>query len=140
MSRLVLDSYALLASYRREPAGFTVEQMLRDATHQRWMSVVNLGEVYYRIAREDSLELAETTVSAILTQRIEFVDADRELALAAARIKARYPLSYADCFAAALAQQRDASVVTGDPEFAQLEQAGIISVKWLPTKPRTSRR
>jgi ribonuclease VapC len=54
---------------------------------------------------------------------------------AAVRLKATYPLSYADCFAAALAQRLGATVVTGDPEFHPLEDDGLIAVDWLP-RPR----
>jgi ribonuclease VapC len=52
------------------------------------------------------------------------------LALAAAYLKGLHPISYADCFAAALAQQLDAAVVTGDPDFRQLE--GRVAIEWLP--------
>ena len=51
-----------------------------------------------------------------------------------AHIKAHYPVSYADAFAVALAQEMDGPVVTGDPEFKRVEDEGLISVVWLPTK------
>jgi predicted nucleic acid-binding protein len=56
---------------------------------------------------------------------------DEELLLSAASIKASFPLSYADAFAAATAQIHDAVLLTGDPEFKALEAKGIISVRWL---------
>ena len=37
--------------------------------------------------------------------------------LEAAKIKAKHPISYADCCAVATAMKEDASIVTGDPEF-----------------------
>ena len=37
--------------------------------------------------------------------------------LAAARIKAAHPIGFADCFAAATAAARDATLLTGDPEL-----------------------
>jgi ribonuclease VapC len=49
-------------------------------------------------------------------------------------------MSYADCFAAALAQRLDAAVVTGDPEFEDIERAGELKVEWLPPKPKSRRR
>lgn len=52
--------------------------------------------------------------------------------LAAAHVKARHPISYADAFAVALAQELEAVVVTGDPEFGCVEE--LIDVEWLPTK------
>jgi predicted nucleic acid-binding protein len=38
-------------------------------------------------------------------------------------------MSYADCFAAALAKERKAEVVTGDPEFKQIEPE--VKVHWI---------
>jgi predicted nucleic acid-binding protein len=38
-------------------------------------------------------------------------------------------MSLADCFAAALAQQKGAAVYTGDPEFKAVE--GEVKVVWL---------
>jgi len=54
---------------------------------------------------------------------------DLELARRAARFKSRNRMSYADCFAAALAKTRRAELVTGDPEFKQVE--GEIRIHWL---------
>lgn len=54
---------------------------------------------------------------------------DFDLVLAAARIKARHPLSFADCFAVALAQREQAWVVTGDPEFKSVTQ--MVTIEWL---------
>jgi ribonuclease VapC len=53
----------------------------------------------------------------------------------AAQIKARHKLSYADCFAAALARKLDAILVTGDQEFSQLED--IVAIEWLTTRRRS---
>jgi uncharacterized protein len=49
--------------------------------------------------------------------------------LAAAWLKAKYPISYADAFAASLAQEVGASLVTGDPEFKTIKQNH--SLVWL---------
>ena len=38
-------------------------------------------------------------------------------------------MSYADCFAAALAKLRSAELITGDPEFKAVE--GEIKIGWL---------
>ena len=49
----------------------------------------------------------------------------------AAKIKARYPMSYADCFAVATAIKEKAAIITGDPDFKHIEK--IVSVEWLET-------
>jgi predicted nucleic acid-binding protein len=54
--------------------------------------------------------------------------------LAAAHVKARYSVSYADAFAVATAQEYHATVVTGDPEFHPLVEAGVLTVEWLPRR------
>jgi predicted nucleic acid-binding protein len=112
---------------------------LASYQHDLWMSVINLGEVYYRVAREQHFLAAERVLIWLEARSLRFAMPDRTLTLEAAKIKSRYPLSYADCFAAALAQQLDASVVTGDPEFRPLERAGMITVEWLPLRAKHRR-
>ncbi len=54
---------------------------------------------------------------------------DQELALEAAKIKADFPMAYADAFAVATAVRENATVVTGDPEFAMVEH--LVKIDWL---------
>jgi ribonuclease VapC len=117
-----------------------VWQLLTDARHQHWMSVVNLGEVYYRVGKEEGLSAARRALESLAQYPIQIVDADRPMTLAAARIKALHAISFADCFAAALARDRSASVITGDKEFEELEERGLVTVEWLPPKPKSRRR
>lgn len=139
MSRYVLDSFALLALYRNEPGGGAVGQLLTDRRHEHWMTYLNLGEVYYRVAREHGRAAADQALVWTNQLAISFSEADRSLTLAAARLKAAYRISYADCFVAALAQQLDAAVVTGDPDFALLEADTLVTIEWLARKPKRSR-
>jgi ribonuclease VapC len=60
---------------------------------------------------------------------IEIVDADWNLTCRAASLKAKGRLAYADCFAAALAVERKAQLVTGDPELKALEEK--VKVLWI---------
>ena len=62
---------------------------------------------------------------------IEFHPVTRELADSAADYKARISFSLADAFAAALAKEKNAELVTGDPEFKALEKE--IKINWLKT-------
>jgi len=50
------------------------------------------------------------------------VDAGYELTKLAAELRAEHKLSYADCFAAALASDRKASLATSDADFAKVER------------------
>ena len=140
MSRYVLDSFAVLAAYWGEPGHELVRQLLADGRNQFWMSSINVGEVYYQIARKEHPTSAKLALDRLMaSERISYVDANISLALSAAELKSDYTLSYADCFAAALARQVDAAIVTGDREFARLEADGVVDVEWLPYRGRSRR-
>jgi ribonuclease VapC len=134
-SRYVFDSQALIAYLCNEPGADQVDAILNDRRQERWLSAINLGEIYYVAARRTDMREDEV-LSDILSMPLTIVDASTLFALEAARIKAKQRLSYADCFAVALAQRFRASVVTGDPEFEPLEQSGRLSVVWLPRRPK----
>ena len=109
-----------------------VEAILRDATHQRCrvaMSVINLGEVLYITEREVGLAQAQEALAALEQLPIDILPATRERVLAAAHIKANFRLAYADAFAVAGAQELGGIVLTGDPEFEEVEQ--LVGVEWL---------
>lgn len=125
---------------RLEEDSSYIHRLLTAPPHQRWMSVINVGEVYYQTLRAEGEDNALAAMETLWQQAVEFVDAGYELTMNAARIKAQFPLSYADCFAAALAQRMRARLVTGDPEFRRLESVGIIQVEWLASKSGRRRR
>ena len=93
------------------------------------MNEINAGEVYYVTARKRSPELAEEFLARLEELPIRLVSNPFSTVLEAARIKARFPVSYADAFAAATALIEDAAVVTGDPEFARLRN--IVEIDWM---------
>jgi len=133
----VFDTFALLAFIRRETTAIQVREILLDGIFDRAviaMCVVNLGESYYMLHKKDSSQKAEIAWRNIHRLKVNIYPADYTLTLAAARLKAEYStakmsLSYADCFAAALAQHLGATLVTGDPEFKALGQ--LVAIEWL---------
>ena len=130
---LVLDSFAILAFFQDEPAAAPVADLLRraDAGEVRLtMTVANMGEVVYRTIRQHGFGQAQEVLGRLEEYDIEMVDIDRELALSAAYLKGLHRMAYADCMAAALAQRVDGAVVTGDPDFRQIED--VVSIEWLP--------
>ena len=134
MATKVLDSWALIAFFEDEPAAEEVEKLLQQAAaekHKLLLSVVNWGEIYYNTMREVSQEAAEQKVRELATLPIDIVGVGDDLALArqAAIYKATHKMSYANCFAAALAKLRNAELVTGDPEFKEVEKG--IKINWL---------
>ena len=129
---VVLDSWAIIAYLEDEASAERVADIIADAHEQDiplLMSVVNAGEVWYIVARESSVADADASINQLRDLGIEFVDADWNLAKDAGYFKSRNKMSFADCFAAALAKQRKAHLATGDPEFKQVESE--IAINWL---------
>ncbi|HMG76109.1 MAG TPA: type II toxin-antitoxin system VapC family toxin [Pyrinomonadaceae bacterium] len=129
---IVLDSWAVIAYLEGEASAESVANHISDA-HENdiplFMSVVNAGEVWYIIARETSVSDADRSITELRHLGIGFVDANWTLAHQAGAFKAKHKMSFADCFAAALAKQEKALLLTGDPEFRQVEQE--IAIDWL---------
>ena len=132
---MVLDAHALMVLFHDEPGADEVERILLKAesgSPKLLMSVVNWGEIYYSILRGASQEMAETKAHEIAGMQIELVPVDAddlELVRQAAAFKATRKMSYADCFAAALAKIKNAELVTGDREFKQLTRD--VKIHWL---------
>ncbi|MDA2938395.1 type II toxin-antitoxin system VapC family toxin [Acidobacteria bacterium AH-259-A15] len=129
---IVLDSWSVIAYLEGERAAEEVADLIADAQEKDGrllMSVINLGEVWYIIARATSAPEADHTIVQLTELGIESIDADWSLAREAASLKSRYRMSFADCFAAALAKQQKAELVTGDPEFKQVEEE--TTLRWI---------
>jgi ribonuclease VapC len=136
MATMVLDAHALMVLFNDEPGAEEVEKILLKAEKgnpRLLMSVVNWGEIYYSIMRGASQEMADSKSHEIAGMPVELVPVDArdlELVREAAIFKATRKMSYADCFAAALAKTRHAELVTGDPEFKAVEKE-LKKIHWL---------
>jgi predicted nucleic acid-binding protein len=133
----VLDSFALLAYLEGEAGMPRVRSVLESAAARRhpvYLSLINLGEVLYITERERGLVAARRTLAAVDQLPVEIVGVSRATVLAAAHIKAHFSISYADTFAVVTAQDHDGAVMTGDPEFEPLADAGVVTVAWLPRR------
>lgn len=134
MANFVLDSYALLAYFRKEEGGEKVEQLLNEAVvdkHELHMTCINAGEVYYMAHRKDGADKANLVWKALQQFPIHMIDVDMAFTHKAASLKAKYRLSYADAFAAALAISKKATLITGDREFDSLATETNFKVKYL---------
>jgi len=132
MKAAVLDSYALISYLDREEGYEEVAKLFEECVakdREVFVCIVNWGEVIYhalRVAGDKGGQLAEDAMRAL---PIQLVEANKDLTLQAARLKAVHKMSYADCFAAALAMKRKCELVTGDKEFKQVENK--LKVKWI---------
>lgn len=129
---LVLDSWAVIAYLDDEPSAQQIADLIATAHEEDipvYMTVINVGEVWYTIAHEVSEDDANSSVKELRDLRIQFVDADWQLTQEAARFKSQHKMSYADCFAAALAKSYKADLVTGDGEFKSVENQ--VKIQWV---------
>jgi predicted nucleic acid-binding protein len=130
--KLVLDSFALVSLYHREPGWQVVQRALYDqekARSRAFLSWINWGEFFYIVKRR--VGSAKTVEALRLLEQlpIELFPVDQALVRAAAEIKSEHTLSYADAFCVATAQRVAATVLTGDPEFESVER--LIKIRWL---------
>jgi len=129
----LLDSWAILALlYEEEPAAGRVEELLQQAADGQatlFLSVINLGEVFYIFGRRRGVSPAEKVVAKIKQLPIRILPVDEKRVLTAAGYKVKYSISYADAFAAAAAAELEATLVTGDPELLAL--AGQVQLESL---------
>ena len=128
--RFVLDAWAMLALLQgEEPAASRVRQLLESAQggeSELFISIINLGEVAYCVGRVEGEKAAWTTLDEIRRLALTVAPATDERVLSAARLKMRYAISYADAFAAALAQELGAVLVSGDPELGALRDEIVL--------------
>ena len=128
----ILDAHGLMVFLEKEPGFEKVESFFIEAVendNSLLMTSVNFGEVYYIVLRECGQEKADEIEKIIQTLPVEIVDVDIKLAREAARFKAVKKISYADCFAAALAKLHKGVLITGDKEFKVLDDE--IKIAWL---------
>ena len=128
----VLDTWAVIAYLEDEPSAQKIADLIATAHEESipvYMTVVNIGEVWYTIAREVSEDDANGSIKELRDLRIQFVDVDWDITQEAARFKSQNKMSYADCYAAALAKSYKADLVTGDGEFKAVEKA--VNIQWV---------
>jgi len=130
--KLVLDSFALVSLYHREPGWQVVQRALYDQEKARTRAVlnwINWGEFYYVVKRRVGPAKTMDALRLLEQLPIDLFPVDLALVRAAAEIKSDHALSYADAFCAATAQRLDATVLTGDPEFKSVEP--LVKIRWL---------
>jgi predicted nucleic acid-binding protein len=132
MRTYVFDAAALFAFLESTSAAAKVSELIKEANHQRaeiLMSAVNYGEAYGSILRVRGLDRARAIMSAVRALPIVLMDATPLRAVQASDLKSTYKMYYADSFAAALALEHKATLVTSDSDFRRLGHG--FPVLWL---------
>jgi predicted nucleic acid-binding protein len=132
MKPTVLDASALLAMFFAEPGMETMRELFHKASEADrpvFISAVNWAEVLYKMERKHGNAGYETARQFERTTPLEAVPVGRELAESDARLKNEHGLGLADAFAAALAKEKKAELITADTDFKPLEKE--IKINWL---------
>jgi len=136
--RYVLDANALIGFFEdREVIAGRIEHLVDEALRldlPLLMSAVNWGEVFYTEWRYRGEAKAREAEASLLDMPVAVIAVDLDRATRAAALKQKHGLGYADAFAAELAMERGAWLVTADPEFAKVGKG--LSVYSLPRHER----
>lgn len=119
----VLDSWALLAYFEGQEGGNKVTEILKETAEKEkdlLISVINWGEILYIIESRYGKEKKGEIEHLMSQMHLKVIDVDQDLTRQAAHFKATKKMSYADCFAAALAKMHKADLITGDKEFKEV--------------------
>lgn len=129
----MLDAWAVLAWLQEESGHLRVDALIRKARNKEVnliLGIVNFGEVFYTYAKTRGIEEAKRAEQLLRLLPINIVaPVEEKLVMSAAHLKALYPVSYADAFAAALTEKEKAILVTGDTDFKKVEKR--IKIEWL---------
>ncbi|MBP6942145.1 MAG: type II toxin-antitoxin system VapC family toxin [Syntrophorhabdaceae bacterium] len=128
----VFDSYALLRLFQREKGFEKIAKLLEDIRKRdiaRFINAINVGEIIYITKREFGDQKKIEVLANIERMGFTILPAPDTLIFQAAEYKAIYSISYADCFVLASAVERQATIVTGDPEFKKV--GDLVDIYWI---------
>lgn len=130
--RIILDAYSVLCYAQDEPGSDHIEALLTQAEQgivELFITKLNLGEVYYKTIRRIGLQEADAFLTSFAELPVHILEVSEELIWAACRVKADHPISLADAFVVAAALKENAAILTGDPEFQNVET--LVEIMWL---------
>src|SRR5712692_9498626 len=131
--RFALDANALVGFFENRSGSAKVRGLVEQAFRSDvplLISAVNWGEVFYIAWRRHGEARAREAEAKLAQLPVAVITVDRERATHAAALKQKHALGYADAFAAELAMERGAWLLTADPEFSKVGKA--LSVYSLP--------
>jgi len=133
----VLDASALTALFQNEPGGPRVRELIDSAIAGEdsiAMAVVNLGEVLFTLTRRRGASARREALRLVSQWPLQLVDATLELTIQAAILRAGQGMGYMDAFAAIIAHDLRATLMTTDIDFERVMQ--LVNVEFLPRANR----
>jgi len=133
VKKYVLDANALLILLDDRPGASRVARTLEQAKRQGlrlFISAVNWGEVVYSLWKVQGEIEAKKLMRKVEELPVTVVPADRARAAMAGEMKMVHGLGYADSFAAGLALELRATLITADPDFQKV--GNKLKVEFLP--------
>jgi predicted nucleic acid-binding protein len=121
--RWLLDTSALLAMRDNETGAERVAELLQRSQARQGSCLVcfmSRMEMLYRVWKDEGERAARLADAQLRSLPLDWVAASDALLDRAAAIKATHPLSVADAWIAAAAEQEGAVLVHKDPEFRSL--------------------
>ena len=123
MKVYVLDSSAILIYLVGASSSSKIARLIQEGHSgeaQLCISAVNWAECQYIVTRREGAAAAHARLSR-LARGLEVLPADQQRAERAGNLRCRFHSSLADCFAASLAIELQATLVTSDPDFELLK-------------------
>ena len=118
---VLIDSWAWIEYFKGSKAGEQVKKLIEDSEERAVISAITIAEVYGWILRSYDEEVAEEKRAA-MRERAFVYDVDDDTAVEAAKIKHQKKWGLGDAIVYATAKKSEATIVTGDPHFKNLEQ------------------
>ena len=129
--RYLLDTSAVLTLMEDEEGADRVEEVLRQG--EVLLPFPVLMEIYYISIQQRSEPVANERYALLRHLALtEIWSVDEATLLTAGRLKARFPVSFADALIAAFAIRNDAVLIHKDPEFEAV--TGQVHQEPLPYK------
>ncbi|MFP4030015.1 MAG: PIN domain-containing protein [Desulfococcaceae bacterium] len=132
-STYVLDACALIAFFRGETGGETLDNLFSEPRNRFHLHSVTLAEIYYDCLRTSDSPNANDLFEDISGLPIKIAwNLTPELIARVGHFKTTQRVSFADCFVLSLAEMENATVISTDHhEFDVIEQKNVLRFFWL---------
>ena len=127
MPAFCLDTSAILTLRDDEPGAERVAMVL-EGPNPCFACFITRMEVLYRVWKDEGERSGRLAYEQLQSLPIQWVEQTEPMLLEASRIKASYPLSFADAWIAAAALLSRATLLHKDPEFEAITQ---LDQSWL---------